>query len=443
MSILNELEKTKAYLRNARKAVLGRGGEISETAGLKDLPSAIFNIPADASLAYYTDDTSAYKKTVPSGAEDYAQLKSVGGMTRESISPNILEGAGANGFIFNGHPYFYTLESGKYRLDVFNKPEGCTASITLYYQDDWIATYSEGQVADLRKMNGHNHDGYWVNIYIQGVNYGDVIYPVFYKLPDDDESYKLTEYVPYGEMLVPTPVTEIVSMGKNLLSPDWMKLSNWENIEANKWFYPLDLPDGWYCISIKVKKPFSSVYFYIQGSTGANGGFTTQQNVYVDYGSISNGYMAAGDKVNNYALWFNVDNKAGRIYRLYSPEMTQGTLDYIYDVQIERVDLAQEPSASYPPATYAPPTEYKPYSAEPIDTVVIPDEVLPLEGYGADNAYIDFTRKVFVYGDNETDISKYKIPKFIKVEGNGILIFKNEAQADVPSSIKYVQKVGT
>ena len=65
-------------------------------------------------------------------------------------------------------------------------------------------------------MNGNNHNGYWVGIYIQGVNDGDVIYPMFYKLPDDDESYKLTEYMPYGYMLVPTPVTEIVSKGANL-----------------------------------------------------------------------------------------------------------------------------------------------------------------------------------------------------------------------------------
>lgn len=84
MSILGELEKTKTYLRNTRKAILGRGGEISTTAGFKDVSNAIFNIPADASLAYQVDDDVAYRKTILAGAEKYALLSSVGGMTYKS-----------------------------------------------------------------------------------------------------------------------------------------------------------------------------------------------------------------------------------------------------------------------------------------------------------------------------------------------------------------------
>ena len=81
MSIKSELTNTASYLRSARKAVLGRGGEISATAGLKDLPEAIFNIPADTSLAFQEDSSIAYEKSVPSGAEEYALVKSLGGMT--------------------------------------------------------------------------------------------------------------------------------------------------------------------------------------------------------------------------------------------------------------------------------------------------------------------------------------------------------------------------
>ena len=65
----------------SKKAIIGRGGNISSEAGLEDLPQAIFNIPADASLAHYTDEGIAYRKNVPAGAEKYALLKSVGGMT--------------------------------------------------------------------------------------------------------------------------------------------------------------------------------------------------------------------------------------------------------------------------------------------------------------------------------------------------------------------------
>mgnify|MGYP003542331312 FL=1 len=81
MSIKSELDKTASYLRRARQSIIGRGGEISLNAGLKDLPQAIFNIPADNSLSYYTDEEIAYQKIVPEGAEEYALLKKVGGMT--------------------------------------------------------------------------------------------------------------------------------------------------------------------------------------------------------------------------------------------------------------------------------------------------------------------------------------------------------------------------
>ena len=59
MSIKSEVAKSTSYLRSARRAILGRGGEISATAGLKDLPEAIYKIPADASLAYRSDDSVA------------------------------------------------------------------------------------------------------------------------------------------------------------------------------------------------------------------------------------------------------------------------------------------------------------------------------------------------------------------------------------------------
>lgn len=45
MSIKSELEKTASYLRETRQAIVDKGGEISSTAGLKDVPSAINTIP--------------------------------------------------------------------------------------------------------------------------------------------------------------------------------------------------------------------------------------------------------------------------------------------------------------------------------------------------------------------------------------------------------------
>ena len=81
MSIQDKLNNTKSYLRSTRKAILGRGGEITEDAGLQDIADAIYNIPADTSLVYQTDEGVAYEKIVPAGAEEYAQVAKVGGMT--------------------------------------------------------------------------------------------------------------------------------------------------------------------------------------------------------------------------------------------------------------------------------------------------------------------------------------------------------------------------
>ena len=49
MSIKSELTKTTSYLREARNAIKARGGQISDTAGFKDLPEAINNIPSGSS----------------------------------------------------------------------------------------------------------------------------------------------------------------------------------------------------------------------------------------------------------------------------------------------------------------------------------------------------------------------------------------------------------
>lgn len=84
MSIKTKLEKTALYLRNARNAVIGRGGEISATAGFKDLPDAITNIPNDQTLAWQTVESNSKRVTVPSGVLPMAQIKKIGGMSYKS-----------------------------------------------------------------------------------------------------------------------------------------------------------------------------------------------------------------------------------------------------------------------------------------------------------------------------------------------------------------------
>lgn len=89
MSIGTQLEAMGENLRASRIAIIGRGGEISRTAGLRDLPTAIYNIPRDNSLTFIEDEQTAYRRVAPIGVKPYALLKSLGGMTRrcENLIP--------------------------------------------------------------------------------------------------------------------------------------------------------------------------------------------------------------------------------------------------------------------------------------------------------------------------------------------------------------------
>lgn len=84
MSVKSEIAKVKENLIKSRKAILARGGEIATDAGLKDLPSAILNIPPDFALSFIEDDGVAYQKTAPENSLPYAQIKKIGGMTYKS-----------------------------------------------------------------------------------------------------------------------------------------------------------------------------------------------------------------------------------------------------------------------------------------------------------------------------------------------------------------------
>ena len=95
MGIKNLQKETASLWRKGRNAIIGRGGKISPTAGLRDLPEAIYSIPADASLAFYTDEETQYRKIVPEKSQEFAMVKKIGGMTYKS--KNLIPYPYANG----------------------------------------------------------------------------------------------------------------------------------------------------------------------------------------------------------------------------------------------------------------------------------------------------------------------------------------------------------
>lgn len=68
-------------LRRDRNAIIGRGGDISPTAGFRDLERAIYNIPADNALTTITYEDVGLGISVPENTTGYAYIAEIGGMT--------------------------------------------------------------------------------------------------------------------------------------------------------------------------------------------------------------------------------------------------------------------------------------------------------------------------------------------------------------------------
>lgn len=246
MSIKGEIEKTASYLRSARKAILGRGGEISTTAGLKDFPSAIYNIPADTSLAFITDDAVSYRKVVPENASPYARVDRVGGMSYKTknllhFPYNVIGGVGASkvnagitcsieedrAVMFNGTCtstaiHFdiakITLKSGTYNLSIGDyKGSNSTIQFALYNTAN-----SQALASDVYFGNATNRTFTVVNegeILIRAHIYKVTLNNVRFYLMLNEGSTALP-YEPFFEGIRSAKVTELVSEGANKFNPN-------------------------------------------------------------------------------------------------------------------------------------------------------------------------------------------------------------------------------
>ena len=432
---------------------------------------------------FLTDDSIAYRKLVPLSACPYAGISKVGGMTYKctnllsypyhssdrtidslTISTNngviTLNGDGITqiyDFILVGKT---SLPTGTYTIS------GCTNGASETYRLFlWIVRANGSpvyvsQTTEPRSFTIYEGDtitqisvriaatvGQVSNVTISPMlNVGSTALP----------------FEPYYEGLKHSKVTKIVSRGKNLLSSDVLSRAGWENYNGDWWKYDLDLPDGWYCISAKLKPEYNNaMYLYFAKSTDGGNTYSSASAIYFSDGKVGTGYLITDGGVTSAPYWFKVDKKAGTLYRLQSLYAKQSDFDQIEYIQIEAVELAQEPSTSYPPSKYAPASEYVPYNPNPIDTVVIPSAITIIDGYGEsnpDNAdeynYIDFERKKFVAVGHfdgeawvtyetpvETDLSGYSaLEECIEVVGRGHLEFVNEENQAVPSEVTYLLK---
>ena len=452
MSITSRIGALEKSLRSSRKAVLGRGGEISLAAGYKDLPEAIYKIPADASLAYRSDDSVAYRKVVPSGAEEYAQVAKVGGMTYKcknltnAGTVQVNESAYVNISLSAGTTYY--LSTYITSDDTDNTNENVMA---LRFEDDtyYFVGVPRGKRTPVSFTPSKNVNRLTL---FAGQNFptsaGDTATWADIMITTENTDV----YEPYFEGLRDTKVTELVSEGANLLPRAWIDTQTINGVtftvqednsvivngtatkdtafsilrgkQANE-FITLEQGET-YTLSGCPKGGSASTYVMIVQDTGY------RQN-YDDFGD---GVTAVANYTDYYAyIRILAGYTANNL--VFKPMFVRGTTA-------------------------------KPYSpfGTIVDTFPISAELrafLEPYGYGQGNPdnhneynYIDFEKKVFSYFGNvvdgvwvacenptEIDISAY-LPNdnFIAVQGGGTIKAVNEHKQDAPSTINYIEKVG-
>lgn len=358
----------------------------------------------------FTEETSTdYEKVVPAEVGKYALIKSIGGATERVASKNILNpqvldtGAGGVSITYDNEGNI-TVTSVGANMFLVECPFEYIGTPGKYY------CYVEGDEIELPYVEEYEGDegiSYWFTMRISSENtpFSKKIKVMIWK----DESvtsdiYSLydaregTVFEPYHEpYLVNADVEKIESLGKNRLPSDVLEASSWDiHTNDSKSYYSLDfLSDGWYCVSAKMKAGYGTdtVYLYIEKSIDGGLTYDVYKSIYANNGNIGNGHLITEKGIVSTApFWFKIDKKAGVKYRFicYSASKLQSKLDWIEYIQIEKVNLAQEPSSSYNPSIYAPATAYEPYKADAIDTIVIPEAVRSLDGYGIDGSSVDF-----------------------------------------------------
>lgn len=393
--LLNDSNK---YALEAKKSVLGRGGEISLSAGLEDLPDAIRNIPVGSSLAIKEDSTVAYRKIVPIKAEEYALVKKIGGLSYKCnnlITFPYTEGDVGAVKILQGITYT-VLEGGGIHTKG-TTGDGIYSSFTINTIDNASElipgqTYILGNVPDGLNMvvtyyNANNELKYWgngaklvwdsaytiKNIYFQVLpnrTVDTILYPML------NEGTTALPYEPYFKGLRDTKVTSLEGRGAQLI-PFPYRIGGAGTVRTSNGITLTVLEDG------KIQ---------INGTASSTATFIIMSSYSPVTGTVFlSGCDEGNDNTFGITIHFWSGNEpwqgslvAGTLAHRHSP-LTVNAEDYgcicVYvfvqsGVTVNNVIL--EPMLNY--GTEAAP--FEPYKADARDTFPIPEEIINREDWG-------------------------------------------------------------
>lgn len=395
MSVKSELNNTKYYLRESRKAILGRGGEISEKAGLKDIPEAVWSIPADTSLAFREDSEVAYEKVVPVGAEEYARVKSLGGIcafVTKGGSHNLCTADGV--YPCNGYSVDIDLGTLDYLKDGMYYLKIVTSNLPGFHRIELNADYygvvqygAYGFLDLTFQYVSMDYKGlrFYLTIYSENEMEEDA--PLLSGFVDGilicKEEDASKGYAPYEKPeLVSVKPTSLESRGANLfdiyrtdfVALNTLTLNNYKPKSENGIMYS----GGKFGASAG-----ASIPIYLKPNTDYTFSFDVSWNAETETSLRME--LALISSIEEDSVYASEDKKLIKV-----PTNTQGHHSYTfnsesyiafvliafstnqYGVEFRNVQLNYG-------KTEAP---YKPFSAEPIDTKSLPEALQSLDGWG-------------------------------------------------------------
>ena len=433
MSIATELNKTISGLQNARRAILARGGTINTTAGLKDLPEAIFNMPTGDALGSYTDSEIAYEKVVYPMAEKYARVAQIGGMTykTKNLLPNTTIEVTKNGVTFTPQSDGSIIINGTasanaaYEFSIYGGSDfhltkgtnytlsGCPirdGKLFLRIQDE-----TRSQTITNASSPSPNfvasYEDYFAFLYIEsGYTANNIVVK-----PMLNEGSAALPYEPYFTGLRDTKVTKLESAGANLLNIE-APLSVPNNTDSNNQT-PRLFEHGTIIHGMAfnnyyqpknatiLNRTSNSITYTHKNGYGMGFAFDLQPNTKYtvtcecDIDTLQIG--AAHYDMNGNVLYFGGDvnhvltfttGEAGKCVIVFL-DQTTGMGDE-KEMTISNVMLVKGSNVA----------PYKPYRTDLVDTWDIPKAIQSLDGYGDGiydgyykyYNYIDYNRKIYV-----------------------------------------------
>ena len=416
MSIRSELNNSKLHIENEKKAIIARGGEISLSAGLKDVPLSIFNIPADASLNFQEDNSIAYEKAVPSNAKEYALVKSIGGMTYKSnnlFDASVVPTGTKNGitveydeetqiFTINGTPTGSYSNAGYTNLDIKGKkgdyytikvevvggsitvPESKSAvaffgaNDTLGTHTNWLQTTIANSSCKTITLPYEYITRFWFYI-VEGIVFDN--YKVKVMLAQTSDT--TIPYEPYFEGLRDTKPTSLESRGANLFDE-----STITQAASSKGVISVQygiVENGY--LKALYGKYGNAVLWYPFSMNLTAGNYTISADVYVGSACPSKTFYMGLGKGNGstkskyqiipaYDVWERMSatvtlTEDGAYY--FEGEGAGAQANYTaLDVRFKNIIVTKGIEA----------VPFKPYSEEPIDTKSLPEAVQSLDGWG-------------------------------------------------------------